>query len=36
LNDNLATMRDETLQSLYLEVREGQNPVNPDAWFALE
>lgn len=23
-------------QSLYLEVREGQSPTNPDAWFALE
>lgn len=23
-------------QTLYLEVRDGQTPVNPDAWFALE
>ncbi|MEJ6404104.1 murein hydrolase activator EnvC family protein [Yoonia sp. 2307UL14-13] len=26
----------ERSQTLYLEVRDGQSPVNPDAWFALE
>lgn len=39
--DGILTENDDpnagnTQQTLYLEVREGQSAVNPDAWFALE
>jgi murein hydrolase activator len=33
---NQAIDAGQTTQPLYLEVRGGQGPVNPDAWFALE
>lgn len=33
-NDGIGT--GARAQTLYLEVRDGQGPVNPDAWFALE
>jgi septal ring factor EnvC (AmiA/AmiB activator) len=33
-NEDIGTV--QSAQPLYLEVREGQSPVNPDAWFALE
>ncbi len=36
LTENLANARGQNAQALYLEVRQGQSPVNPDAWFALE
>ena len=36
LTENETDESDEAAQPLYLEVREGQSPVNPDAWFALE
>ncbi len=36
LTENLPVVSGETAQALYLEVRDGQTPVNPDAWFALE
>ncbi|PRY77323.1 septal ring factor EnvC (AmiA/AmiB activator) [Yoonia maritima] len=36
LTENETSGTDEAAQPLYLEVREGQGPVNPDAWFALE
>ncbi|PJI93069.1 septal ring factor EnvC (AmiA/AmiB activator) [Yoonia maricola] len=36
LTDNLGNAAGQSLQALYLEVREGQTPVNPDAWFAVE
>ena len=36
LTENLINATGEAQQALYLEVREGQTPVNPDAWFALE
>lgn len=36
LTENIDVVSGQTAQPLYLEVREGQSPVNPDAWFALE
>ncbi|WP_108815609.1 murein hydrolase activator EnvC family protein [Loktanella sp. Alg231-35] len=36
LTENLDVVSGQGAQALYLEVREGQTPVNPDAWFALE
>ncbi len=36
LSENSVDGEQERNQTLYLEVREGQSPVNPDAWFALE
>lgn len=36
LTENLNVLGGETAQALYLEVREGQTPTRPDAWFALE
>ena len=36
LTDNLAVAGGQATQALYLEVRDGQTPVNPDAWFAVE
>ncbi|WP_342076847.1 hypothetical protein [Yoonia sp. SS1-5] len=36
LSENYAIETGQSTQSLYLEVRQGQSPVNPDAWFALE
>lgn len=36
LTENLGVVGGQDAQALYLEVREGQTPVNPDAWFALE
>ncbi len=36
LSENSASEGGQAQQSLYLEVREGQSPINPDAWFALE
>ena len=36
LTENLDVVSGQDAQALYLEVREGQTPVNPDAWFALE
>ena len=36
LTENLNIETGQGAQALYLEVREGQSPVNPDAWFALE
>ncbi len=36
LTENAAFDGIEAQQTLYLEVREGQSPTNPDAWFALE
>lgn len=36
LTENLTDAMGQSQQALYLEVREGQTPVNPDAWFALE
>ncbi|WP_296426814.1 peptidoglycan DD-metalloendopeptidase family protein [Yoonia sp.] len=36
LTENSQIGADDGQQTLYLEVREGQSPVNPDAWFALE
>ncbi|MCK0096125.1 peptidoglycan DD-metalloendopeptidase family protein [Yoonia sp. F2084L] len=36
LTENLGNAAGQQAQALYLEVRQGQGPVNPDAWFALE
>lgn len=36
LTENEDTNAGQAQQSLYLEVREGQAAINPDAWFALE
>lgn len=36
LTENLGNARGQDAQALYLEVREGQSPANPGAWFALE
>lgn len=36
LTENGQTFTGQTQQKLYLEVRDGQSAVNPDAWFALE
>ncbi len=36
LTENLDVVSGQDAQALYLEVREGQTPVNPGAWFALE
>lgn len=36
LTENLTDRAGQDQQALYLEVREGQTPVSPDAWFALE
>lgn len=36
LTENEDPNAGQTQQTLYLEVREGQSAVNPDAWFALE
>lgn len=36
LTENLGAGTGRRAQSLYLEVRDGQSPVNTDAWFALE
>ncbi len=36
LMQNNANASDTGLQPLYLEVRQGQTPVDPNAWFALE
>ena len=36
LSENAGFGDDPAQQTLYLEVRSGQSPVNPDAWFALE
>ncbi|WP_411889049.1 murein hydrolase activator EnvC family protein [Yoonia sp. SDW83-1] len=36
LSENAVFDDDQTQQTLYLEVRSGQSPVNPDTWFALE
>ena len=36
LTENLGNARGQDAQALYLEVRQGQSPVNPGAWFALE
>lgn len=36
LTENAAYDGGAAPQTLYLEVREGQSPTNPDAWFALE
>lgn len=36
LTENLGNAAGQQAQPLYLEVRQGQGPVNPDAWFALE
>ena len=36
LTENLNNEAGQRTQALYLEVREGQSPVNTDAWFALE
>lgn len=36
LTENPGDPAGQSTQALYLEVREGQTPVNPDAWFAVE
>lgn len=36
LGHNQAIETGQTTQPLYLEVRDGQGSINPDAWFALE
>ena len=36
LTENAGNATGQLAQALYLEVREGQTPVNPDAWFAFE
>lgn len=36
LTQNAAFVDGRGQQTLYLEVRDGQSPTNPDAWFALE
>ena len=36
LTENIGNAAGQALQALYLEVREGQGPVEPGAWFALE
>lgn len=36
LTENALIATGQAAQSLYLEVRDGQGPVNTDAWFALE
>ncbi|EBA13575.1 murein hydrolase activator EnvC family protein [Roseobacter sp. CCS2] len=36
LTDNLGNAGGQAPQALYLEVRDGQTPVNPDTWFAVE
>ena len=36
LTENLGNARGQDAQALYLEVRQGQSPVNAGAWFALE
>lgn len=36
LTENAGFDTGQPVQALYLEVRQGQGPVNPDAWFALE
>ncbi len=36
LTENAGFETGQPVQALYLEVRQGQTPVHPDAWFALE
>ena len=36
LTENIGFDDTSDQQTLYLEVRDGQTPTNPDAWFALE
>jgi len=36
LTENTGNATGQPVQALYLEVREGQGPVNPGVWFALE
>ena len=36
LTENEASKTGQAQQTLYLEVREGQSAISPDAWFALE
>lgn len=36
LTENAQSFTGQSQQMLYLEVRDGQSAVNPDAWFALE
>ena len=36
LNEISDTFADQAYETLYLEVRDGQNPVNVDSWFGLE
>lgn len=36
LNENVATNTPAATETLYLEVREGQSPVNPATWFVLD
>lgn len=36
LTENAGNGTGQPAQALYLEVRQGQTPVNPDAWFAFE
>lgn len=36
LTENIGNVTGQPRSALYLEVRDGQTPVNPDAWFAVE
>ena len=36
LTENIGFATGQTGSTLYLEVRDGQTPINPDAWFAVE